>query len=35
MGSESGGLRTRVQAIALIHERLYQSRDYAHAPFAQ
>jgi PAS domain S-box-containing protein len=26
--------RTRVQAIALIHEQLYQSRDYARVPFA-
>jgi len=25
--------QTRVQAIALIHEKLYQSRDYAHVPF--
>lgn len=27
--------RTRVQAIALIHEKLYQSRDYARIPFAE
>ncbi|NUO50090.1 MAG: PAS domain-containing protein [Polyangiaceae bacterium] len=26
--------RTRVRAIALIHERLYQSRDYARVPFS-
>ena len=26
--------QTRVQAIALIHEKLYQSRDYARVPFA-
>ena len=26
--------QTRVQAIALIHEQLYQSKDYAHVPFA-
>jgi PAS domain S-box-containing protein len=27
--------RTRVQAIALIHEKLYQSHDYARIPFAE
>jgi two-component sensor histidine kinase len=27
--------QTRVQAIALIHEQLYQSRDYANVPFSQ
>ena len=27
--------RTRVQAIALIHEKLYQSRDYAEIPFSE
>jgi PAS domain S-box-containing protein len=27
--------RTRVRAIALIHERLYQSRDYARVPFSE
>ena len=27
--------RTRVQAIALIHEQLYQSSDYARVPFAE
>jgi PAS domain S-box-containing protein len=27
--------RTRVQAIALIHEQLYQSRDYANVPFSE
>jgi PAS domain S-box-containing protein len=27
--------QTRVQAIALIHEKLYQSRDYAQVPFAE
>ena len=27
--------RTRVQAIALIHEKLYQSRDYARVPFSE
>jgi two-component sensor histidine kinase/CHASE1-domain containing sensor protein len=27
--------QTRVQAIALIHEKLYQSRDYSRVPFAQ
>ena len=26
--------QTRVQAIGLIHEQLYQSKDYAHVPFA-
>jgi PAS domain S-box-containing protein len=29
-----GECRTRVQAIALIHEKLYQSSDYAEIPFA-
>lgn len=33
--SALGECQTRVQAIALIHEQLYQSRDYAHVPFAQ
>jgi two-component sensor histidine kinase len=27
--------QTRVQAIALIHEKLYQSRDYSRVPFSQ
>jgi PAS domain S-box-containing protein len=27
--------QTRVQAIALIHEQLYQSRDYANVPFSE
>ena len=27
--------RTRVQAIALIHEKLYQSQDYARVPFSE
>jgi PAS domain S-box-containing protein len=27
--------QTRVQAIALIHEKLYQSRDYSRVPFAE
>jgi PAS domain S-box-containing protein len=27
--------RTRVQAIALIHEKLYQSRDYSKVPFSE
>jgi two-component sensor histidine kinase len=27
--------QTRVQAIALIHEKLYQSKDYAHVPFSE
>ncbi|HUD24223.1 MAG TPA: CHASE domain-containing protein [Burkholderiaceae bacterium] len=27
--------QTRVQAIALIHEKLYQARDYSRVPFAQ
>jgi len=27
--------QTRVQAIALIHEKLYQSRDYARVPFSE
>jgi two-component sensor histidine kinase len=27
--------QTRVQAIALIHEKLYQSQDYAHVPFSE
>ncbi|HMG55720.1 MAG TPA: CHASE domain-containing protein, partial [Kofleriaceae bacterium] len=27
--------QTRVEAIALIHEQLYQSRDYAHVPFSE
>jgi len=37
-GSSQDALRecqTRVQAIALIHEKLYQSRDYSRVPFAQ
>jgi PAS domain S-box-containing protein len=34
--SRSGleGCRARVEAIALIHEKLYQSRDYARVPFS-
>jgi len=27
--------KSRVEAIALIHEKLYQSRDYAHVPFSE
>lgn len=27
--------KLRVEAIALIHEKLYQSRDYAHVPFSE
>jgi PAS domain S-box-containing protein len=27
--------QTRVHAIALIHEKLYQSKDYAHVPFSE
>jgi two-component sensor histidine kinase len=37
-GSTLGALeecKARIQAIALIHEKLYQSQDYAHVPFAE
>jgi two-component sensor histidine kinase len=37
-GSQQDALQecqTRVQAIALIHEKLYQARDYSRVPFAQ
>ena len=37
-GSQQDALQecqTRVQAIALIHEKLYQARNYARVPFAQ
>ena len=37
-GFSQGALQecqTRVQAIALVHEQLYQSRDYSRVPFAQ
>jgi PAS domain S-box-containing protein len=36
-GAETDALlecQTRVQAIAMIHEQLYQSKDYAHIPFS-